>query len=87
MAFLSGGVEPVGLPGSSVVSEPAVLKVDDLLGGEGGEDGGAIGDDASPSLEDEKKLEWYAVADEYWKEYLNDLARKAVIEKMVREEV
>ncbi len=33
---------------------------------------------------DEAKLEWYAVADEYWKEYLNDLARKAVIEKMVR---
>ncbi len=30
------------------------------------------------------RLEWYAVADEYWKEYLNDLARKAVIEKMVR---
>ncbi len=70
-----------------MVSEPAVLKVDDILGGEGGEDGGAIGDDASPSLEDEKKLEWYAVADEYWKEYLNDLARKAVIEKMVREEM
>ncbi len=70
-----------------MVSEPAVLKVDDILGAEGGEDGGVIGEDASPSLEDEKKLEWYAVADEYWKEYLNDLARKAVIEKMVREEI
>ncbi len=70
-----------------MVSEPAVLKVDDILGGEGGEDGVVIGEDASPSLEDEKKLEWYAVADEYWKEYLNDLARKAVIEKMVREEM
>jgi len=35
-------------------------------------------------VDDVDRLEWYAVADEYWKEYLNDLARKTVIEKMVR---
>ena len=38
---------------------------------------------AIEDVTDEERLEWYAVADEYWKEYLNDLARKAVIEKMV----
>jgi len=37
-------------------------------------------------IDDESRLEWYAVADEYWKEYLNDLARKTVIEKMVRDD-
>ena len=38
---------------------------------------------AIEDVTDEERLEWYAVADEYWKEYLNDLIRKTAIEKMV----
>lgn len=38
--------------------------------------------EGSSSIESE--LAWYAIADQYWKEYLTDLRRKAAIEKLVK---
>ena len=32
-------------------------------------------------------LKWYEIADEYWKEYLTDMRRKAAIEKLVSKQL
>ncbi len=58
---------PVGVPAHAAPLAPPPVDPEDL----------------AALAEDEARLQWYSVADEYWKEYLNDLTRKTAIEKMV----